>query len=266
MTRRRTTVGLCLLCALALSAFAAQGAAASKGTTAFTCKKTEKGGAGFKAAHCKPGDAVGSSAAFEHVAVAEGTTTEISGTNKNTGSNTEQTTVVKMRNTQTGVDYEIQAGKVSGVGSVTNAKDPETGEHYVHGTFVVTFEEVVVTKPSGCKVEGGSIVSKEMKATSKGQGDFLKFEPATGTALTSYNLTGCSSEGINGTQEVTGTIKCPLEGATVTCTHNSVTEQGTLKERGFKTGIDGTMTLSAKDPAAGDKEFTPLSATTVETP
>lgn len=84
--------------------------------------------------------------------------------------------------------------------------------------------------------------------------------------MTSYTLKGCVPESLNGVQEVTGSIKCPLDGATVVCTHTNTTEQGTLKERSFKSGIDGTMTLSAKDTAAGDKEFTPLSATTVETP
>ncbi len=267
MTRHRTIAGLCMLCALAFSAFAAQSAsAASKGTTAFTCKKTEKGGAGFKAAHCKPGDAVGSGASFEHVAVAEGLTTEISGTNKNTGSNTESTTPVKLRNTQAGVDYEIEASKVSGVGSVTNAKDPATGEHYVHGVAVVTFEELVITKPSGkgCKVKEAKITSNELKATTKGQGDFLNFEPATGTVMTSYTLEGCTVTSLNGVQEVTGSIKCPVDGATITCTHSETTTLGTLKERGFKSGIEGTMTLSAREKGAG--EYTPLSVTTVETP
>jgi hypothetical protein len=270
MTRRRTIVGLCFLCALAAGAVAAQGAVASKGTTAFTCKeKKEKGGVGFSKAHCKPGDAVGSGAAFEHVAVAEGTTTELSGTNSKTGSSTESTTAVKLRNTQAGgVDYEIVAGKVSGVGSVTNARDLTTGEHYVHGTAVVVFEEVAVTKPSGkgCKTKEAKIESKLLKATTRGQGDFLNFEPAEGSVMASYTLEGCVPESLNGVQEVTGSIKCPVDGATVTCTHSETTALGTLKERGFKSGIEGTMTLSAKDSAAGDSVFTPLSATTVETP
>lgn len=268
MTKYRTIVGLCMLCALAIGAFAAQGAvAATKGTTAFTCKKkNEAGGAGFSKAHCKSGDATASGAAYEHVAFAEGITTELTGSNEKTGSNTESTTPVRLRNAQAGVDYEIEAGRVSGVGSVTNAKDPVTGEHYVHGVAVVSFEEVVVTKPSGkgCTVKGGKITSNELKATTKGQGDFLHFEPATGSAMTSYELEGCSVVALNGVQEVTGSISCPVDGATVTCTHSATTALGTLKERGFKSGIEGTMTLSAREKGAG--EYTPLSVTTVETP
>ena len=51
MHRRRAVVGLCMLSALLISAFAAQGAAATKGTTAFTCQ--EKAGGTFTDAHCK---------------------------------------------------------------------------------------------------------------------------------------------------------------------------------------------------------------------
>ncbi|HSS33845.1 MAG TPA: hypothetical protein VLL27_11245 [Solirubrobacterales bacterium] len=266
MTRRKTIVGLCLLCALAASALAAQGASASKGTTAFTCKKTEKGGAGFSKAHCKAADAVGSGAAYEHVAIAEGTQTEISGTNEKTGSNTESTPSVKLKNTLAGVTYEVNVGKVSGLGTVTNAKDPETGEHYVHGTAKVTFEELTLN-PSSCKVEGGKITSKELKVTTKGQGDFVKFEPAEGNVLTEYTITGCPE--LNATWKMYGTVKCPADGATVICTHNTLTSEKTLREGspvGAISGIEGSMTLSAKDPTAGDKEFTALSATTVETP
>jgi hypothetical protein len=257
-----------MLCALAFSAIAAQGASASKGTTAFTCKeKKEKGGAGFSKAHCKPGDAVGSGASFEHVAVAPGTATEISGTNKNTGSNTNEATQVQLRAPSAGIDYELSVGVVEGVGSVTNATT-ETGEHYVHGVATITFKEVTVTKPSGkgCVVKGGIITTNELKATTQGQGDFLKFEPNAGEVLTSYTIEGCSTTGVNGVYEVKGSIKCPVEGATVTCTHSDTTTQGTLSDRGQKAGVAGTMTLSAKELAAGDEAFTPLSVTTVETP
>ena len=269
MIRRKTIVGLCLLCALAASALAAQGASASKGTTAFTCKKTEKGGAGFSKAHCKAADAVGSGAAYEHVAVAEGTQTEISGTNAKTSSNTESTQAVKLKNTLAGVTYEISVGKVSGIGSVTNARDSETGEHYVHGAAIVSFEELTIN-PATCSVEGGKITSKELVVTTKGQGDFVKFAPAVaGGQLTEYTLVGAEC-GLNATWKVYGTIKCPADGATITCTHNTLTSEKTLREgnptTGAITGIEGSMTLSAKDPTAGDKEFTALSPTTVETP
>jgi hypothetical protein len=265
MKGRKTSIGLCLLCALAVSAFAAQSASAITGTTAFTCKKTAKGGVGFSAAHCATGDAVASGASFEHVAIEEGLKTELSGTNANTASGTTAAGQIKLKNNLSGIEYEIVAAKVSGIGSVTNQK-AANGEHYVHGTAVVVFEEVVITKPAGkgCKVGEAKIESNLLAATSQGQGDTLKFQPAEGTALTSYNIEGCSVGGLNGKQTVTGSINCPLNGATITCTHTNTTEQGTLKEGGSKSGIEGAMTLKARTSGT-EEELTPLSATTVTT-
>lgn len=267
MQPRRTMIGLCLLCALAVSALAAQGAAASNGTTAFTCKAVtgSPGTTGFKDAHCKEPES-GTNVKFEHFAVAEGTTTEISGTNGKTSSNTAAPTTVVMHNVQGGIEYEIQAQSVSGIGSFTNGKS-ETGEHYIHGTLKVTLEEVVVTKPSGCSIESGTIVSKELTATTLGQGDQVKFQPKEGTLFTEYNVVGASCpEAIKGNYKTSGSVLCPLEGATVSCSRTGTTEQGTFKERNVKTGIEGKLTLSAKDSVAGDKEFTPVSGTTISTP
>ncbi len=263
MTRYKTFVGLCILCALAFSAFVAQGAsAATKGTTAFTCRKTGPGG-GFTKAHCKASDA--GSGEYSHVAVAEGTTTEIVGTNTATGG---EKAAILLKNTQAGISYQVQAKNLEGTGWVTNAKDPVTGEHYVHGEMKVQLKELTVTEPvgKGCKIKEGTINSKQLRATTKGQEMSLKFEPAEGTVLAEYSVEGCSVSALNGAYEVTGTIACPVDGATVTCTHAATTEQGTLHERGQNSGIEGSMTLSAKDPNEGGSELTPLSATTVETP
>lgn len=251
-----------MLCALAFSAIAAQGASASKGTTAFTCKKTGAGGS-FTKAHCKAADA--GAGEYSHVEVAEGTTTEISGVNTTTGG---EKPAVRLHNVQAGVEYEAIANGLSGTGWVTNAKDPGTGEHYVHGEMEVQLSELTITKPAGkgCKIKEGSINSKSLKATTKGQGDFLKFEPAEGTVMTEYSVEGCSIAGLNGTYSVTGSFKCPIDGATINCSRTETTAQGTLSEKGQKSGVEGTMTLTAKDPKEGGGEYTPLSATTVETP
>jgi len=264
MTARRNTVGLCMLCALAISAIAAQGAVASKGTTAFTCKK-ESGGAGFNKAHCKDADKVASGATYKHVAVAEGTTTQISGTNAGTGSNTESTSSVTLKNTLAGVSYEVEVGEVSGSGTVTNAKDPESGEHYVHGTATVTFSKLTFN-PGTCEAVGGKIESKKLRVTTKGLGDFVKFEPFEGTILTEYTIKGCPE--LEGTWKMYGTVKCPADGATITCSHNTMTSEKTLREGspiGSVSGIEGSMTLSARVLESAE-EFTPLSTTTVETP
>jgi hypothetical protein len=78
--RTRAIAGACLLCALLVSAFAAQSASAvTKGTTAFTCKETGTGD--FKDAHCKEGVSPGTGS-FKHVEVAKDTTTHITVTDE----------------------------------------------------------------------------------------------------------------------------------------------------------------------------------------
>jgi hypothetical protein len=86
MNVRRAILSLCMICALASSAFLVAGAAAAtKGTTAFTCKKMAvEGGAGFSREHCKVEDAVGTSAKYEHLAIAESAKTEVTVSNETT--------------------------------------------------------------------------------------------------------------------------------------------------------------------------------------
>ena len=138
MLRRRTTVCLCMLGALLAGVLAAQGAvAATNGKTAFTCKeRKEAGGAGFSKAHCTNADAVGSGAKFEHVQIASGTTTEVSVSNETTGGSTPP---LASKNTMGGVAVPFTATKVTGSGSLENAVDAGTGEHYIHGEGVLTF-------------------------------------------------------------------------------------------------------------------------------
>jgi hypothetical protein len=270
MTGRKAIAGLCLLCALAFSALAAQNAnAATKGTTLFTCKKTGPGG-GFTNAHCKASDA--GSGEYSHVAIAENTTTEITGTTEDTEGSP---TVSKLKSIQAGVEEELQSKlahilpEVAGEKAwVTNAKDPTTGEHYFHGEAWVQFTEVTVTKPAGkgCVVKGGQVTTKKIKFTSKGQGDELKFEPTAGEAFAEFEIEGCTVAALNGKYEFKGSVRAQRDGATVTLTHANTTAQGTLTIRGQKVGVESTATVKATDKAAGDTEDTPLSATTVETP
>jgi hypothetical protein len=134
-----------------------------------------------------------------------------------------------------------------------------------------------VTKPAGkgCKVttddhsgtpkEGAETVvdTEQLRVTTEGQGDFLKIEPATGTNLATFWIT-CSTPkvpALEGTWSITGSLKCPVEGATVVCDHNEITAQNTLKAKGAKAGYSGKLTISGK--AKGESTFFPLSATTV---
>lgn len=279
MTGRRAIVGLCMLCALVFSALAAQtAAAASNGTTAFTCKeKVVPGGAGFSKEHCTPADAVASGAKFEHVEIAEETTTEITGGNNLTEGETQ---IGLLRSTQAGVEEELQAKVVEkkpGTEAwMKNRKDPVTGEHYIEGEGFLTYTEVEVTKPAGkgCKVfeEGATnekmVTTQKLRATTKGQEMGIKFEPASGTLFAKFTISGCSVAALNGTYETTGSLVAEVNGATISTTEANITTQGNLKLRGQKAGLGGVLTIRGYDEAAGDLPANDkaLSATTVATP
>lgn len=266
MTARRTLTALCMLCALAFGALAAQGAAAAtKGTTAFTCVNQGGSTHSFSDAHCKEKTGTG---AFEHVAIAQDTTTELTGSNILTGVDRE---THRFKTTVASMPVEIVAHKVSVSGWMENKK-AASGEHYIVGEGALTYEEVTVDVPAGhgCMVQGGTITASKVKLTTEGQGDFVKFEPGPGTGgvFASLTLEGCVKpfESLNGTYTLTGSFKAVPNGATVKSTHAEVTAQNTLKLNGtIKTGVEGTWTFSARAAGSGGS-FTPLSPTTVETP
>jgi hypothetical protein len=271
MTGRRAIVGLCMLCALAFSALMAQGASAeTKGTTAFTCKE-EAGTIGFADAHCK--EPVSTGAKFQHVAFAANTPTKITGNNITTGV---ERSIAKLRSTQAGIEEELQAEEVEGEGELENVLEA-SGEHALHAKGTIVYKKVSVLKPAGkgCKVfedlenkemgVEGVVKTKPLKATSAGQGDRILLEPETGTTFATFWVTNCTTEALNGTYEVTGKLTATTEGATLIATHNDVTTQGTLKTRGQKSGLDGSLTIKGTD-LPGDKVDTPLSVTTVSTP
>jgi hypothetical protein len=289
MTGRRAIVGLCMLCALAFSAFAAQGAAAAtKGTTAFTCKK-EASGSTFKTEHCKASDGAGT--AYGHVAIAQDTTTELELTNAKTNAATTGSTPAQLHSVFSGVELELEATTVSGSGSMFNRKDATTGEHFIEGEGTITFSGVKVTKPAGkgCKVftdnagvkgEEGVVHTNVLTATSKPsseQGDNLKYTPKEGQVFAAFIIEGCEGNEIikafNKTYEVKGSIKSEegdTSGATAIFNRGTsttgTTGQGTLTLNGQKAGINGKGTYLGRDKTLEEKVFTPLTATTVETP
>lgn len=281
MIRRKGIVGLCLLCALAFSAIAAQGAsAATKGTTVFTCKKSVAGvpPADFVKEHCKAGD-IGTKE-YGHVAVAENLTTHFTATSANTNPETNGPTNSTLKATVSGAGIELTTTVVHAVGGLTNKKeaptDPNPGEHYVHGhEIVITYSEVK-EKKLGCEVVGlGEKGGKEMISTAKltatttGEGDFIKFAPEAGSVFAEFELKGCA---VANTYKVVGSLTCKPEGATINCNHEEVTAQGNLRigsAAGPKAGYDGKVTLTAGAGKASDPEpgpTSPVSVTTVETP
>jgi hypothetical protein len=262
MTRRKVAVCACLLCAFFTSALAAQGAAAAtNGTTAFTCRNEGPEHA-FSKAHCAPADAVGGE--YEHVAIPENTTTDVVGTAGTTEGVKE---VTKLKSAIAGVLVELQAKGLDLEGTLTNHKT-ESGEHYVHGEGKIVYTEVSLTAPAvkGCKLKGEKVETKQVTATSAGQGDAIRFSPVSGSVFTEFEIEGCFPTALNGLYKVTGSVKGSPDGATIKFTHADTTKQGTLELRGQKAGVEGSVTLNGRDPVLEETVFSPLSVTTVETP
>lgn len=260
MIRQKTLIGVCMICALFVSAVAAQSASAV-GTTGFTCKeKKEPGGAGFSDAHCK--SEVSSGAKFEHVAIPEGTETEGRVSNEKTASETTASTIAVLTSSISGVQVELQATSTLGEANGTNKKTAG-GEMFIEGTGKTTYTGVTVIKPAGksCVVKGGTIVSNLLRGTSLGQGMEGKLEPATGETFLVVTIEKCTTEALNNTYPVTGSIRCPNIGATIFCEETAVTAQGTLKFGGNKAGVGVATTATAR--AKSTEAFTPVSATTI---
>lgn len=275
MRKYTTVAGLCMLSALLVGAFAAQSASAvTKGTTAFTCV-TDAAGT-FKGDHCLT---TGSASPSKHVAIAEETTTKTTTTNANTASETTASEPGILKITIAGTPLEMVASVTVGEGSLTNKK-AASGEHYIHATGTLTATNVEVTKPEGkeCRVftdnnsvkgEEGVIHTVPLTATTEGQGDSLKIQPNEGTTFGTFFIE-CNNEvpeAIQGTYTVTGSLKCPINGATILCNHTEMTTQNTLKVKGAKAGIEGALTLKGRHPGLDPEgTYNPITATTVETP
>jgi len=281
MNGRRAIVGLCMLCALLASAFAAQSASAITGTTAVTCKAGagDTGGATFDTAHCLPGEAAGG---FGHYKIAEGTATELTG---QAGSET-----TKLKALVGGVQTTFTSTELTGTGTVENKVEvggANAKEHYTHFTGTIIYQNVTISPFTKCFVytdEGGLVGAQgvvdtvKLTATTTGQGDALKFTPDTGTVFARFWILDknkkTSGEGgecaISGTFSVSGSVIATPEGATATTTHAKVTEQNTLKmgtgEPTIKAGIEGSVTFEGRDAeVCGGGAYNPLSFTTYST-
>lgn len=287
MIGRRTIIGLCAVCALFVSAFAAQGAAAiTKGTTVFTCSSSAAV-KDFKTSHCKEGE---SGTAFGHIAVTEGTATTFKATNANTNAETNGPTSAKLKSTIAGSEFQLVATGVEATGTLENTKEA-TGEHMVIGKGIVIKYTGVTESLLGCSVEGtkpagtatpGTIETYALTATTTGKGDAIEFKPEVGNLFAEFDLfkpaASCPFATGEPVFKVIGSIICspdqaepPVKpsGTTLTCSHEKVTGQGKLRiggEAGPKAGYDGKVTLNAGTKKESEEgKTTPLSVTTVET-
>jgi hypothetical protein len=236
MIRRYYVVALTMLCALVLSAVAANSAAAEQ--RAYTCS-TGAVTKEFSDAHCLT---KAEPKAFGHTLISKANS-KITVTNGKTASGTTTAAITKLKGTLVGVESEIQCTNLSGSGLLTNAESSATL------TGVVEFTGCSVTKPAGkgCVVTGGAITTKTIKATTVGQAaNKLKFMPNEGTEFTTIPIEKCTIEGLNNKFPVTGSATGDLSGATVSETHLGTTTQNTLKFGGVKAGIEGAMTISGE--------------------
>jgi hypothetical protein len=230
---------------------------------------------GFSKAHCKTVDAVASGAKYEHVAIANGTKTDIAVTNEKTNAETNGASVTELHTTLNGVKITFNVTGVHGEGTMENKEEP-SGEMVAHGTGRIHYTGVTLTPPFGenCEVVSddasetpGTITTEELTAKTVPTG--LIFTPAVGEVLFTIKIVtkaGAHAEPcqFNKTYKVTGSVIGTIDGATVNFDATNTTNQGTLRlesAAGPKMGIKGSLTISGKDTAVGDTEYTALSAT-----
>ena len=255
MIGRKTVIGLTMLCALLVSAFAAQ-AASAESTTAYTCSSAAST-KDFTEEHCKTKS--GGAGNFGHVAIEAGKTTEIIGSDKNLAG--ERTGAI-LKSTVAGSAIELVASEVNGTGTMSNSLSGS--EMVASGEGKITYSGVT-EKLLGCKVTGlpggvGTVQTKQLAASTQGLAKKLKFTPKEGTVFAEFELTECIVGPV--TIKVIGSVIGNPEGATTTTVHNTVTTEKTLRLQsaaGPIAGIAGFLTISGRSGGAG--AYTPLSVT-----
>jgi hypothetical protein len=266
MFGKKSVAGLMLLCALALSAVAAQGASAGTGTTLVTCKKggTTKD---FAQAHCESGDHVElGKGEYSHFKVANGVPTTVSGTNTGLGTNTETTIKPVLTSTNGGVNFEIQCESVISTGQIENS-EPETEKHTITGKEIkVHYTGCRVTAPAfavqECEIENETITTNEL--TSMDVGDTIEFFPPAAGAqagiFANVVVTHCKSEALRGNKAVKGKVVATPNGSTLGISIKK--EVGSpLSFGGNPAGLTQTETLKGKK-TGGSETPEPLSVTT----
>jgi hypothetical protein len=151
MIGRRATIGLSLLSALLLSAFAAQSALAlepptSKNTTAFTCVPDPNNTGDFKDEHCDETGVKGKEK-FKHELIPLKTTTEVDVSTEKVTESTKKSEPAVLRGVIAGVKVEIECTVVKNntKESLIHNEEPEAKAH--------TFTGTVVTEYSKCNVK-----------------------------------------------------------------------------------------------------------------
>jgi hypothetical protein len=237
MNGRKSVVALSVLCALALSAFAASSASANQ---AFEC--TSAAGTFDKfGEHCLA--PVGEQKAnSRHVAVPAGSNL-INGSNAKTATETTAAAVSTLAGSLSGVATELSCTGLSGKGTMENNE----AEGYVSGGGTITYSGCSVVKPEKkeCIVKNGSVTTEKLAGTTKAQAaNKLKFTPAEGETFAKITIEKCTVASLNNTFPVTGSLIADVSGATSTSTEAGITTQNTLKFGGNKAGLGGALTIN----------------------
>lgn len=266
MIRRRPVAGLLLLCALLFSAFAAQSASATPGTTAFTCSS----GAAikdFSDAHCDSGTSEGS---FGHIEVGPEQEVEIEITNAKTKNETKESTPAILKGTVFGVPGEITCTTVAGTGKSENVVIGEVEQN--EGTnLAIKYTACTVNKPTNCKVKepievtGSSITVENLGASKTEMGVEFKPKEKTLSEIT-FEGASCVIKGqtfkVEGSLVATGsrgdTEATTSSGGTLGFT-NAMTKE-TLKLGGSAAEFSSTFTVNMKV----EGEVKPLTLTTTK--
>lgn len=251
MIGRRSAIGIAVLCALAVSAFAAASASAV-GTTAYTCAKAPTGEQ-FSDAHCLTPH-TGGTTGYKHVEIT--TPTEVSGTNARTATNTTASSPAILHGNISGVETAVECTKVEGMGKLANK---EEGEMFAHiGEGVLEYTGCTVTKPvgKGCVVTGGAITTGKVTGRTLTAASKQAEIKAEGATFASIPISGCSVAALNNTFSVTGSLKVSINGATISSTSAGVTAEGLLIFGGQKAGLQGALTIGMTTPVADGEAIT----------
>ncbi|HUB98606.1 MAG TPA: hypothetical protein VMS11_02160 [Solirubrobacterales bacterium] len=272
MTGRRTLTVLMALCALSFSAIAAQSAAAAtNGTTAYTCTSDAKT-KDFKTEHCVPGE---TGTAFGHVEVPPGEITEAKLSNAKTDSTTTKPTNFSLHSTIGGAKFTITATGVNAEGLLEN-NQLGSGEHFTEAATASIELTGVTTSNPNCAVEGlpgglGVIKTKVVGLNTKEHGMGIRLFAAVAGLIAEFRVvkSGAMVCAQAGTYPVVGTATGIPNGATIKFDETETTNSGALhigNEAGPVVGLNGLITVTAKKKGADDATTKPISPTTVATP
>jgi hypothetical protein len=244
MNGRRSVIGLAMVCALVLSAFAATSAFAG-GKLVLCAENAGAKNFGVNDKHCTTNIGAGNGVRG-HEPVNAGVVLAMIFSNANTASGTTAAEPAKLKGKISGITTEVQCTTLSGEGEMSNSKT----ETFASGTAAIEFSGCTVTLPAGrgCSVgSGGVIKTNPLAVTTAGltNSNEIKIEPGSGeTEFASVPIEGCKENAPPAANyPVTGSLVTTMVGATMTPTHALITALGSFFFGGNVAGIQGAATV-----------------------